>query len=811
MKYQITAVVAGQESKKSEFVSVNDMSDMAGMIDDTDSRVVYQGAWGDWKEDVNYNGTIKYLNTPQGGETASLTFVGTGIEVITCTNHDRGKIEVLIDGKSYGEVDTYSAQTKRQQTIFTKKDLSEKPEKHTITLKVLNKSSQGEGKSTKVELDAFNVLDSTTVKPSSVKVATVSGITTVGKANSTVQMKAEVLPKDAKDKSVTWSSSDNSIATVDEKGVVTVKEQNGDVKITATSKADASKKGEMTLKVAIKKNNEVQETVVEDGTKNGSTGTRNDKITWNGTWTTWAGETKHHGGTKTETGSGADAVGTYFEYKFTGTGIEVYSHKNTTQASFAVYIDGNLVQDNVSLDGNDVAQSLVYSNKNLTNAEHTIKCVVKARDGKNQANLDYLKIFSPVESVKVDKSKLQDTITEASKLSEDAYAKDKWATFKEVYDKAVEVMNKDAATQEEVDKAQKDLADAIKALGKAQAPVVTDETGKAILVESKLVALEWDTVRGATSYEIVDEEHNVKAEATDTFVKVTGLKPGTTYNFKIYAVNEGGKSAKAIEVNHVTTTDPNADNTLPSVTDIVKTVIGKDSVKLTWKAPAGTEAAGYTVYVDGVKKGTTDKEEFTLAGLEKDKTYVVKIIAFDNEGHQSLPAQFAFVFSEEKEEQVIVSVSEPAGLTVEKGTAFDKLNLPKTVMVQLESGLNKELSVKWQKGDYNEKEDGVYTLKGKLELKDNITNPNNISATIKVTVKSETITPPNPDGSGDNNNGNNNNGSNSGNNGGNTNGGNNNPNSPVKTGDTAPIALWGLIGLCAIAGIGFVVRKRRVK
>lgn len=72
--------------------------------------------------------------------------------------------------------------------------------------------------------------------------ATVSGITTVGKANSTVQMKAEVLPKDAKDKSVTWSSSDNSIATVDEKGVVTVKEQNGDVKITATSKADASKK-----------------------------------------------------------------------------------------------------------------------------------------------------------------------------------------------------------------------------------------------------------------------------------------------------------------------------------------------------------------------------------------------------------------------------------------------------------------------------------------------------------------------------------------------------------------------------------------
>ncbi len=863
MKYQISAVVAGQESKKTDFVAVKDMSDMAGMIDDTDSRIVYQGAWADYKENVNYNGTIKYLENPQGNETASLTFVGTGIEVITCTNHDRGKIEVFIDGESCGEVDTYSAETKRQQKIFTKNGLQHG--KHVITLKVLNKSSQGEGKRTKVELDAFNVLDNTIVKPTSVKVSTESGITTVGKANSTVQMKATVEPKEAKDKGVIWSSSDNSIATVDANGVVTVKEKNGDVKIKATSKADATKSGEMTLKVAIKKDNEVAETIVEDGTKNGDQGIRNDKITWNGNWSTWAGETKHHGGTKTETGSGADSVGAYFEYKFTGTGIEVYSHKNTTQGSFTVYIDGNLVQDNVSLDGNDVAQSLVYSNKELKNAEHTIKCVVKSRDGKNQANLDYLKIFAPTETVKVDKSKLQDTITEASKLSEEAYAKDKWTEFKKVYDEAVEVMNKNDATQNEVDKVEKKLADAIKTLGKAQPPVVTDETGKAILVESKLVALEWDAVRGAKSYEIVDTEHNVKMTATDTFAKVTGLKPETTYNFKIYAVNEGGKSQKAIEVNNVTTTNPNADTTLPSVTDIVKTITGEDSVQLTWKAPANTEVAGYTVYVDtttnpnadttlpsvtdivktitgedsvqltwkapantevagytvyvdGVRKGTTDKAEFTLEGLEKDKTYVVKIIAFDKDGHQSLPAQFAFVFSEEKEEQVIVSVTEPEGLTVEKGTAFDKLNLPKTVVAQLESGLDIELPVKWEKGDYNGNENGVYTLHGTLELKDNVTNPNRVSATIKVTVKSETVTPPNPDGNGNDNNGGNQNGGNqSGNNGGNSNnngtpnGNGNGQKDPVKTGDTAPIMLWGIIGLCAVAGIGIVVRRRKMK
>ncbi|WP_461810361.1 glycosyl hydrolase family 95 catalytic domain-containing protein [Faecalimonas sp.] len=823
MKYQITAVVAGQESKKTEFVLVNDMSDMAGMIDDRDNRVKYHGAWANWDEAVNYNGTIKYLETPKGGETASLTFVGTGIEVVTCTNNDRGMLEVLIDGKTQGEVDTYSATTERQKVIFTKKDLSKTPEKHTITLKVLNKSSQGEGKRTKVELDAFNVLDSTSVKPSAVQVSTVSGITTVGKANSTIQMQAEVSPKEVKDKSVMWTSSDDSIATVNEAGLVTIKDKNGNVKIKAVSKVDKTKSGEKTLKVAIKKSNEVQETIVEDGTKTGNQGTRNDQITWHGNWSTWAGETKHHGGTKTETGNGADSIGSYFEYKFTGTGIEVYSHKNTTQGSFTIYLDNKVVEETASLDGNDVAQSLVYSNKELSNGEHTIKCVVKARNGKNQANLDYLKVFSSVENIKVDKSRLQDTIEEASKFSEVAYTQEKWTAFKKVYDDAVKVMNKDDATQDEVNKAQKDLETAITTLGKAQAPVVKDEKGKAILVESKLVALEWDAVRGATSYEIVDTEHNVKEEATDTFVKVKALQPGATYNFKIYAVNEGGKSSKAIEVNNVTTIDPNADNTLPSVTDIVKTVSGKDSVKLTWKAPATIEVAGYIVYVDGVKKGTTDKEEFILAGLEKDKIYVVKIIAFDKKGHQSLPAQFAFAFSEEKEEQVIVSVTEPESLTVEKGTAFDKLNLPKTVMVQLESGLDKELPVKWDKGDYNSDENETYTLHGTLELKDGVINPNDVSATIKVIVKSETITPPNPDGNGDNNGGNNNggnhnngnhDGNNSGNNNGTVNGNgsqNSNQNSSVKTGDTAPIVLWGIVGLCAITGIGIVIRRRKMR
>ena len=647
MKYQIAAVISGMESEKTEFITIKDKGVSAGMIDDTDSHIIYEGAWGDWKEDVNYNGTVKYLNVPQGNESVSLDFTGTGIEVITCTNYDRGLMEVLIDGKSYGEIDTYSAQTKRQQKVFGKDDLSYG--KHTIVLKVLNKSSQGAGSSTKVELDAFRVLDSTMAMPSSVQVSTVSGITTIGKANSAVQMNAEILPEDVQDKSVTWSSSDTSIAEVNENGLVTVKEKNGEVKIIAVSKADTTKRGEVTLKVALKQENEDTVTEIEDAIQENGQWKPNPLITWSEGWSTWDGEAdRHHGGTKTE----ATGEGKFFEYTFTGTQIEVYVQKHQNFGNFEIYLDDEKV-GTYSFDtevGTGEDQALLFQSEKLSNEKHKIKCVITARDGKQQANLDYLKVYAPAESASVDKANLQDVITEASILSEEAYFQDKWAEFQKVYKEAVAVMNKDDAKQDEIDKTVKTLQAAITALGKAQPPVITKETGKAILVESKQIVLEWDRVQGAKSYEIIDVEHQVKAETTDTFVKVTGLVPGTTYNFKIYAVNEGGKSEKAIEINEVTTTNPNEENVLPSVTDIVKTVTEKNSVKLTWKAPADTEISGYIIYQDGVKKGVTEKETFTLEGLVKNQIYVVKIIAFDKEGHQSRPAQFAFSFSEEEKE-----------------------------------------------------------------------------------------------------------------------------------------------------------------
>ena len=737
MKYQVAAVVDGIESEKSAVVTVTEPIG-AGKIDNADERIAYVGEWGNWTQDknVNYMDTIQYLNSPKGGETVTLTFKGTGIKVIGCTNKDRGKIEVFIDGKSQGVVDTYSASTVRQKEYFSKDDL--KAGIHTLQLKVLNEK-QAASSGTKIELDAFEILDSTLVAPTGVKVSSKSGMTTVSKANSTLQLKATVEPENATDKTVTWSTSDDSIATVDDKGLVTFLSKNGTVTITATSAADATKTGTIELKVAIKQDVAEVETIVEDGNvpASGDYGTTNNAITWHGTWTNWAGEReKHHGGTKTESKNTSDAVGSYFEYTFNGTGVEVYSQKHANFASFDVYIDGEKI-GNYSLEGssNGDNQQLIFSKKNLENGEHTIKCVAVERDGKYQINLDYLKIFSPGEGVAVDKAELQTSVEAGAALVKSEYDETNWNAFMAAYNDAVEVMNNADATQETVAAKKEALDAAIKALGEPKVPTVEDQTGSAVLVESKKVVLKWTKVPKAAKYKVVDAENGIEEIVSDTTLTLENLKPGTTYNFKVYALNSAdAASEKAIEISNVATMGDGS--TKGEIESVTKTPVSDDSVKLTWTLKEGSSFANYDVYVNGELKGNTKAPEFTLKGLEEG-TCVVKIVAKTAAGQSALPKQFSF---EMKKSVKVLSVTNPEGISVEEGTAFKELELPNKVTVTVTGNLNKEVEVTWAKDNY-QTTPGTYTLEGTLTMGENMKNPDDVKASIKVTVKKKAEEP----------------------------------------------------------------------
>ena len=730
MKYQVAAVVDGIESEKSAVVTVTEPIG-AGKIDNADERIAYVGEWGNWTQDknVNYMDTIQYLNSPKGGETVTLTFKGTGIKVIGCTNKDRGKIEVFIDGKSQGVVDTYSASTERQKEYFSKDDLTAGI--HTIQLKVLNEK-QAASSGTKIELDAFEILDSTLVALTGVTVSSKSGMTTVSKANSTLQLKATVEPENATDKTVTWSTSDDSIATVDDKGLVTFLSKNGTVTITATSVADATKSGTIELTVAIKQDVADVETIVEDGTvpASGDYGTTNNAITWHGTWTNWAGEReKHHGGTKTESKNTSDAVGSYFEYTFNGTGVEVYSQKHANFASFDVYIDGAEI-GKYSLEGssNGDNQQLIFSEKNLENREHTIKCVAAERDGKYQINLDYLKIFSPGEGVAVDKAELQTSVEAGAALVKSEYDETNWNAFMEAYDAAVAVMNDADATPENVAAKKEALDAAIEALGAPKVPTVEGQTGSAVLVESKKVVLKWDKVPGAAKYKVVDEENGINEIVSGTTVTLESLKPGITYNFKVYALNSTDvASEKAIEISNVATMGDGS--TKGEIESVTKTPVSDDSVKLTWTLKEGSSFASYDIYVNGQLKGNTTEKEFTLKDLE-DGTYVVKIVAKTVAGQSALPKQFSF---EMKKSVKVLSVTNPEGISVEEGTAFKKLELPEKVTVTVTGNLDQEVEVTWAEGDY-QTTPGTYTLEGTLTMGKNMKNPDGVKASIKVTV-----------------------------------------------------------------------------
>ena len=474
------------------------------------------------------------------------------------------------------------------------------------------------------------------------------------------------------------------------------------------------------------------ETIVEDGNvpASGDYGTTNNAITWHGTWTNWAGEReKHHGGTKTESKNTSDAVGSYFEYTFNGTGVEVYSQKHANFASFDVYIDGEKI-GNYSLEGssNGDNQQLIFSKKNLENGEHTIKCVAAERDGKYQINLDYLKIFSPGEGVAVDKAELQTSVEAGAALVKSEYDETNWNAFMEAYDAAVAVMNDADATQETVAAKKEALDTAINALRTPKVPTVEDQTGSAVLVESKKVVLKWNKVPGAAKYKVVDEENEINEIVSGTTVTLENLTPGTTYNFKVYALNSADvASEKAIEISNVATMGDGS--TKGEIESVTKTPVSDDSVKLTWTLKEGSSFANYDVYVNGELKGNTKDPEFTLKGLEEG-TCVVKIVAKTAAGQSALPKQFSF---EMKKSVKVLSVTNPEGISVEEGTTFKELKLPNKVTVTVTGNLNEEVEVTWAKDNY-QTTPGTYTLEGTLTMGENMKNPDDVKASIKVTV-----------------------------------------------------------------------------
>ncbi|MGW3291877.1 hypothetical protein ACWDR3_45380 [Streptomyces sp. NPDC001002] len=109
---------------------------LTGRTDDDNLAITYTGAWahsgfrglGDFNDGVHY--------TQTNGASVSLTFTGTGIQVIGETNSDQGDNEIYLDGVDKGAVHTASTSRATQQVIYSASGLSS----GTHTVKIVKSS-----------------------------------------------------------------------------------------------------------------------------------------------------------------------------------------------------------------------------------------------------------------------------------------------------------------------------------------------------------------------------------------------------------------------------------------------------------------------------------------------------------------------------------------------------------------------------------------------------------------------------------------------------------------------------------------------
>ena len=143
--------------------------------------------------------------------------------------------------------------------------------------------------------------------------------------------------------------------------------------------------------------------------------------------------------------------------------------------------------------------------------------------------------------------------------------------------------------------------------------------------------LTWNAVSGATSYKVYratsqNGTYSLLGTVTTTSYTNTGAKAGTTYYYKVKAVNSAGESAYSNVVSgHATVTTLTMGHSSTS---------GKRM--LTWKAVSG--AASYKVYRATTKNGaysvinTTKALTYTNTGAALGTTYYYKVEALNSAG-----------------------------------------------------------------------------------------------------------------------------------------------------------------------------------
>ncbi len=191
--------------------------------DDSYKNIIYEGNWYYNNENGSWNNGFYY--SENNDSKVKFNFTGDKIRMITCLHPNRSKnIIIKIDGEVMGNLSQYNI-SNQFQTLFYE-NISLKNTEHFVEIYTTD--------NVRIAIDAIDIDANGELLPYEIKTESIS----LDKSSidlevgQTDKLTATVLPEDAANKKVIWSSSNESIAKVDENGNVTAVKE-GQATITA--------------------------------------------------------------------------------------------------------------------------------------------------------------------------------------------------------------------------------------------------------------------------------------------------------------------------------------------------------------------------------------------------------------------------------------------------------------------------------------------------------------------------------------------------------------------------------------------------
>lgn len=215
--------------------------------DNTDTSISYIGKnWTSQSGGGWYGGSERYGSI---GDSYQFNFIGTKIRLIDCFNYNRSdNTLVYIDGKLVDKFSHATLAINVPQLIYEITGLEYK--EHCV--KVIN--SNINASTSIIALDAIDIDESGQLKSynenpqisvSSISLNKTTGILKIGQVDNLI---ATIIPDNAVNKNITWTSSDPTIATVDQAGKVTAIKE-GSAFITATTQDGTNLKATCNINV----------------------------------------------------------------------------------------------------------------------------------------------------------------------------------------------------------------------------------------------------------------------------------------------------------------------------------------------------------------------------------------------------------------------------------------------------------------------------------------------------------------------------------------------------------------------------------